>query len=304
MTIKNSLFMLLLLPRLLQAQVTVQRDPAALHLAENAYGALVDGTPITPVVLEGDYRIRIEIMGSSAEFTGRITLKALDAKHSLVHVPSRSFLALSGSELCTTGGNGEIVGAWIEDTAQSGKQSAAQPTATTYVPAHGTYTNCWSAPVWFFPAMVLADIHDPTTAILNEPRSGGGSVLRLYQMPQGAPDLWKNLTALEVYLDSQSSLPRSIVFWRGAFGSKAELPLPPSDPLSQVNSPLTIHYSDYRKEQGILMPFSIDSSIVGGGGMSMSVKIKSVQFESALHAGDFALPAKVEKEKEIGGNGH
>jgi hypothetical protein len=64
--------------------------------------------------------------------------------------------------------------------------------------------------------------------------------------------------------------------------------------LSQSNFPSKVRYSDYRKIQGFLVPFTIDWSQAGR--MTLSVKIEFVQMNTGTSVAAFTLPEKLESE--------
>ena len=121
-------------------------------------------------------------------------------------MPSGTFGVQPGVELCTVNSHGEVVGAWMAES--------SPPSATTYLPAHGTFANCWSAPDWFLPAMVMSRAKDSHTAVLYRGRASedghDDEVLRFYRVPdEGDSGFWRNLTLVEVHLDRQTLLPDS-----------------------------------------------------------------------------------------------
>ena len=287
-------FCSLSLASILCAQGTVvPREPSALTLAEKAEAALVGGQPLNDGILQGQYVQHVFPPPPDVVFTGPITLQFQGDSFSRVHlsVPSGTFGVQPGVELCTVNSHGEVVGAWMAES--------SPPSATTYLPAHGTFANCWSAPDWFLPAMVMSRAKDSHTAVLYRGRASedghDDEVLRFYRVPdEGDSGFWRNLTLVEVHLDRQTLLPDSITFWRGASGNARALPLPPADPLSQSNFPIKVRYSDYRKIEGFVVPFTIDWSQTGG--MTLSVKIESVQMNTGFSVAAFALPEKLESE--------
>lgn len=261
-------------------------DGAGLRLAQRVEAALTGGQDLHDAVLQGEYGLDINIVGD-AKFTGPITLEFSGTRRSLVHAVSASFLALPGAELCTVNAQGEIIGAWVDSA------------ATTYSPGHGSYTNCWSAPVWFFPATLLSMVHEKGSTVTHQGRDGSDEVLRLYKAVAGpSAGLWRNLTTLEFHINPTTALPDSITLWRGGFLSDAVLPLPPSDPLAASNVPETIHYSDYRKVSGVLVPFKVEWSVPAAG-LTMPIRINSVTINGGVSLGDFELPASVRSEVDL-----
>ena len=268
----------------------VSLDKAASTLGESSKAALVGNLAVNDVVLEGE---RVVSLGSNATFSGPITLRAQGYNHSLVDIPSQSFLELPVRELCTTNTQGQIVGASL-NLPSLGSSPSTSSSATLEVPGHGNFANCWSAPDWFFPATLISRAIGPNMALSYGHRSSNEEVLRFYEVVPGASDFWRNLTLAEVRLNGQTLLPDSVRFWHAVPGSNATVPLPPADPLADSNSVVTVRYGDYRTIRNVQVPFTIKWS--AGDAMTLSIKVHSVVINGGIRSGTFDLPQEVHPE--------
>jgi hypothetical protein len=213
-------------------------------------------------------------------------------------------LVLHNTEICGVDRRGKTMGALVynPNKPDSPVQGKVAPTVFTKVhePGQGEFTNCWSTPIWFFPAAVITSmVDDPQVAILYHGRvrrnENDIEILRTYQAePRESSINSDNLTVNEVQIDLNTLLPVSIRFWRGSDGEAGV----PSDPLSPSNNPVEVHYGDYQEVEGVKVPFHIVWSRPGakGGLESVSIKIRAVRLNTGLSAGDFSVPSNLKKK--------
>jgi hypothetical protein len=267
----------------------VPRDPEGLRLIQRAETALVGERRVRDGILRGKLESRIEMMGSAVVTTADVTLEFMGGTHSRIDLHPNSFLAASGAEICTLNSSGEILSASVP------APGTDAPVTIARAQGHGNYTNCWSVPTWFFPAMLLESaMENPRCAIVYRvSKDSPHEVLRLYQVSAGNDlSLWQNLTVHEVQLDHRTLSPVAIRFWRGV--QQQSVPLPPADPLSPANRPIEVRYSDYRKVDGVLVPFHLEWS--QGKTLTVSINIDTIRLNTGLSASDFAVSGKIEPE--------
>jgi hypothetical protein len=268
------------------------RDPKGLELLRQSGITLSEGTKLKDGVLDGKYSAVFKIMGE-ARFSADAKLEFFGEKYSRVFIDFNSFLINGDTETCALDTSGETIATWTKDG------DAAGPAVEINTQGEGKFTNCWSAPTWFFPAMIIQSItDDPKSAIsysgVHSKDGDTVEVLRTYKVRAGSDSgLWQNLTVSELQLDSKTLLPVRMRFWRS--GGR-DVPVPASDPLSLSNNPVEVRYSDYRKVDGILVPFSIDWSNHGVMD-SLSIRIQTVRLNTGIGPEKFGLPKNIEPKK-------
>lgn len=205
--------------------------------AMQAMAALTGGNPVISVSESGSV---IRTLGSDQQ-QGTVTLQSSGVMNSEMDISTSAGLR---SEIRTMTGTYPN-GTWI------GLDGTRHP-----MPLH----NCWTDPVWFFPALsLLADYADPNLVFtdLGSQQYHGDPVehIQVYRTASGlSPQeqtLLASLSTVDYYLDSQTALPVAI-----AFNTHAD-----SD--FNVNIPVGIVFSDYRRASGILTPFQIMTSFNG-----------------------------------------
>lgn len=267
------------------------RDPEGLRLIQKAETALVGNRQINDGVLQGNLTSHFDIMkNGSPIFTADVKFTFWGGAHSRTEAHYGGFGMPSGSEICTLDNRGEIIG--VFDSRSEGEPRSATARAL----GHGLYTNCWSAPIWFFPAMLLKSaIENPRCAVLYHASRDGSpyELVRLYEVSAGNNlRLWQNLTVREVQLDRRTLLPVSIKFWRGV-----QRQIVPEDPLSSTNHPIEVQYSDYRSIGGVWVPFRIDWSQFDGS-FEISITLSAARFNTGIDEEDFSVPGRIEPEPQ------
>jgi hypothetical protein len=224
-------------------------DPQATALLQRALAALTGGAPVTDATLTGTAR---RIAGSDDE-TGTATLKATASGDSRIDL---SLPSGNRAEIRNHAGRplpGSVppnlsaaatqvpqpVGAW------SGSDGALHVT---------TGQNLLSEPTWFQPALTLSRLVSSPLYVLSyigpETRDGQTVVhISAWQASPTAPaavvTLVQRLSKMDIYLDSTTLLPVALAF--NAHPDNNAL----------VDIPTDIRFSDYRTENGILIPFHV-----------------------------------------------
>lgn len=146
--------------------------------------------------------------------------------------------------------------------------------------------NALAAPVWFFPALGAIDrlATDPTLGVAYggaEARDGESMIhIRLSRQFANAADpvtaqALANLSAVDLYLDSATKLPRFL-------GFNAH----PDDDAA-VNLPIEIAFSDYRAEQGVEVPFHVQKFLRRT--LVLDLTVQSVAINASVPSSDFTL---------------
>jgi hypothetical protein len=138
--------------------------------------------------------------------------------------------------------------------------------------------NCWTDPVWFFPALssltqaantsyffsyVGQEQHDSLT--VDHIR-----VFQHYLWDQTNLNTVDRLSAMEIYLDPTSSLPLAVAF---AAHPDADM---------NVDIPIEIRYANYQAVNGILVPYHIQRLL--NGGIVLDLTVTSAVLNSAASA--------------------
>lgn len=247
------------------AQTTAAKDPRAVSLLSGAVSALTGATNITDVTLTGTVT---RTAGADVE-TGAVTLQALGG------LAGRMNMTLTDgprSEVINQS-QGPLAGEW---SGPDGAQHAmAQHNAL--VPA-----------AWFFPALALAEaLNDPSVqvAYVDQEMMGGVAVQHVQfwrVVPSGlssaaASGLVGHLTTADVYVAAANSLPVALDF-----------NIHP-DNNEKLDIPVEIQYSNYQKQNGILLPAHVQKFI--NNSLFLDLNIAGVAVNTNLSASDFAVAA-------------
>lgn len=233
----------------LSATAQVQRDPAALKLAQVSLQALVGNTSLTDATLQGSANY---IAGSDEE-SGAFVLELKGDQE------SKLVLNLSGGTRQEIRGVMPApqgpAGAWVGADGQ--KHPMAQHNAL--VPA-----------AWSFPALVLAEaLNDPSVqlAYVGQEMKGDVAVqhVRLWRtIPAGLVSdadimLFQHMTTVDVYLAAANSLPAAIDFNVH----------PDND--ETLDIAVEIQYGNYQKTNGILLPAHVQQFVNNSLHLDLSV---------------------------------
>jgi hypothetical protein len=134
--------------------------------------------------------------------------------------------------------------------------------------------NCWTGTGWFFPASVLASVSDPSVVVSyvgRETRQGlTVDHLHAYRnLQNGKPHfiaLTRELSTIDIYLDSASMLPVAIEFNLH----------PDEDALTNI--PVEIRYSAYQAVNGVMVPRHIEKFT--SGALALDIVVSSATFNS------------------------
>ena len=245
------------LPALAQ---TALKDPQAVALTGQAVSALNGTTSITDVAVQATANY---IAGSDEE-TGTATLLAKAGE-------SRITLALTGGQRAEVRNNsgGIPQGSW------SGPDGVWHAMALH---------NCWTDPAWFFPGLTLqAALTDAQVALVyvgQESRDGLAVQHVKFSgvLPGQSADMTaeiQRLSTVDVYLDAATSLPVALDFNihpDGDFG---------------LDIPIEIQFADYRRANGIQVPFRVEKLMQGS--LVLDLSIASVAVNSGIPAGEFVV---------------
>jgi hypothetical protein len=238
--------------------VSSASSPQAVALATSAMAALTGNVQVNDVTLIGT---ATRTAGSDIE-TGTITLKALGTADSRM-----DFVSSDGtrSEIRNSAG-GVPQGSWI------GPDGASHAMA-----GH----NCLTDAAWFFPTLtILSQASNPSVVVqyIGQETRNGASVqhLRFTQPPSATTDptgLLASLSTEDVYLDSASLLPASILFNTHP------------DANANINIAVEMDFSDYQASNGVMVPFSIHELL--NGSLFLDITIQSASVNSGLPASEF-----------------
>lgn len=242
-----------------QPQAVATSDTQAISLAQKSISAMLGGATITDVTLDGNV---ISIVGSDNETgTGRFRAKG--------NVKSRIDIN-SGKENRSdvrTSTNGLPAGAWKKNSA-----------SVNAAPQH----NCWTDAVWFFPVLTsLSQTANPQLVFsyVGEEQHEGVTAqhIRSYQLP---PSGLKNsstpkLSVMDFYLEPNSLFPLAISFNLHA------------DDNMSVNVPVEIRFANYKKVNGVQVPFHFQQLM--NGTLSLDVTVTSAIFNTGLQDSQFTL---------------
>jgi hypothetical protein len=271
----------------------VPRDRKGLELVRRSEAALINGGRLDDGVLQGHYKFVFKLMGE-AYFSADAELEFAGERRSRAFIDFDSPLIIGDTEICSLDSGGETISGWTKHN------GATSDNTSIKAPGQGFFANCWSAPTWFFPAMTIHSINnDQQIAIVYEGRHSESGhdieLLRTYRLRTGIDStIWQNLTVSEIQLDRKTLLPILMKFWRRG---QETVPVPTSDTLSAANNPVEVRYSDYRKVEGILVPFTVNWTNHGTMLDSLSITIQTVRLNIGLGPADFVLPEKLEPKQ-------
>jgi hypothetical protein len=249
-------------------------DPQAAALVQRALAALTGGSPVTDVTMTGT----VTANNGSTTQSGTITLVATVAGQSRVTVALPS-------------------GTWI-----STQDFAASPRTSTSIGSNGVAQDAapeelmGPSPAWFYPALVIgaAVPNNYVTAYVDQETRNGSAVHHVAIWPQAASSSpIQSFQAVgqqvltgpapaqplrpgqqELYLDSASLLPETLVFRVRGYRAKNSSP----DLTRPVSLSEEVHFSDYRQVQGRVAAFHIQMSIAGIS--LMDIQLSSVSFNT------------------------
>ncbi|HKH97613.1 MAG TPA: hypothetical protein VJ999_00780 [Candidatus Sulfotelmatobacter sp.] len=250
---------LLLSTVLVVAQNASASDPLAVSLAQKSFAALTGGLPIADVTLTGAVTWTA---GSDTE-TGTATLEALGMDE------SRMDLVLSG------GSRSEIRD--VSTGTPLGQWTASNNSSDFFA-----LQNCFTDPVWFFPA--LGSLSGGQTIVLvyigQETRNGATvQHIRSYStqspgLPPPLPSV-QQLSTMDFYLDAATLLPSAIVFNSH----------PDSDPFTNIR--VEIDFSNYQAIGGVMVPLHIQR--YWQGTLAVDLAITGATFNTGLSLSNFTI---------------
>ncbi len=227
----------LLLASMTFGQSVPTSDPQALVLASESVAALTAGNAVADATVTANVT---RFAGSDTE-TGTVVMQA--------RAPSQSRLDFTLSDGARSeirdSSTGGPLGAWIDSKA----------TATRYATQ-----NCWTEPVWFFPALSFLSFANNPTLVLSyvgKETWNGLSVQHLHAFwvePKGMTSKLfdvQRFSAADVYLDAVTLLPDALTF-------KAH-----PDNGADVDIPIEVRFGDYRLVSGVQVPFRIQKLLNG-----------------------------------------
>lgn len=133
-------------------------------------------------------------------------------------------------------------------------------------------------PTWFFPTFLINHVlTSPNYAIspLDAETQEGVAVehLKVYQAESAGSGLIQSLSQIDLYLNSSTLLPMSMVFNT------------PADNNARVNIPIEVKFSNFQLVQGVSIPYHIQEYIQNG--LALDLTVTGVQVNSGLSANDF-----------------
>lgn len=246
-------------PTAVAPQPVAQRDPQALALLNQSLAAMIKGQPISDVKLQA----QVTRTAGSETDTGSATLEAA------AYDKGNISLAL------TSGPRTEIrngtSGVWSGADAQNHA-----------IPMHNT----WTAAPWFAPALVVQSwVQDPSFSLAYagpEDRNGAqvqhiraSHVLAVSGSPN-IPAQIAQLSAIDIYLDSQSLLPVAL-----AFNTH------PDDDLG-LDLPVQVTFAAYQVSNGLMAPSRIQSFLQNA--LLLDLTVTSTSANNGLAASEFLIP--------------
>lgn len=130
--------------------------------------------------------------------------------------------------------------------------------------------NCWRSLNWLLPAFSLLSHQAQLKKDLRpEPGAQNGHTLALFRALSlrsvSTEVLLNRLSAVQLLTDPNTALPVSIVF-----------SIHPDDD-ANLDIPITVRYSDYRRVNGVSIPYHIQKYI--NGGLSLDLQVENAQIE-------------------------
>ena len=242
------------------AQSAPASDPQALALAAQSIAVLTGGASVIDVTLTGS------VIWNGTD-TGTATLRALGTSE------SRMDLAL------TSGTRSEIrdaqtgvqLGQWINPNNALG-QFASQ--------------NCWTDPVWFFPALgSLAAGPNVVLSYIGQETRNGGTVQHIQSYfydpnwPSGVTPSDQQLSSMDFYLDATTLLPVAITF-------NAH---PDSD--AMTNLLIEVDFANYQNIGGVVVGVVVPMHIqrYQQGTLIVDLTITGAYLNTGLQLSSFAI---------------
>ncbi len=234
-------------------QPATQRDPQALSLLTQSLAAMTKGQAVQDIKLQA----QVTRTAGSETDTGSAVLEAAACDKSNINLAFTS-----GPRAETRNGPG---GVWSAADAQNHA-----------IPLHNT----WTAAAWFAPALVAQSwIQDSSFSLAYaglEDRDGSKvhHIHALHNVSGGADSA--ALSAMDLYLDSQSLLPLAL-----AFNTH------PDNDLA-VNLPVQVTFGSYQTFSGLLAPSRIQSFLQNS--LLLDISVTAAGANNGLAASDFLLP--------------
>ena len=238
----------------LLAQTTPVSDPQALSLVAQSVAAMTGKAAITDVTITGN----ASWIAGSDRRSGSATLMARGTAESRVD------LNLSG------GTRSEI-----RNDAAGFPQGATIRADGTLIPS--ALHNCWINASWFFPALSFLNATSDRNLIFSyigaENRAGVNVFhLRVFRYLAGQSPtqiaLTRRLSAMDIYLDATSLLPRAFLFTRHS----------EDDALTDIA--IAIVFSNYQTVNGVQVPLRVQRLVQNG--LAVDLVLTGVTLNSGL----------------------
>jgi hypothetical protein len=249
-------------PQISQNQSTANLQ--AVLLLQQSLHALAGNASIADVTLTGTAR---RVAGADDE-TGTAVLKALVTGGASLNV---SFPSGTLSEIRTNSEKGPV-GQWIGPDSKAHSMSQ-----------HNLLTDS----SWFFPVLTLSKVlasqgYVIGTAGLESKNGQAVEHITISQPPQSAnslPDvaaaMLQHLSQMEIYLDSATGVPVSLLFNTH----------PDND--AGLDMPMEIRFSDYRSVNGTQVPFHVEKFL--NNVLILDLQFNAVTMNTGLSANDFQI---------------
>ncbi len=257
-SIVSSLTFLVLVP-LAAGQNQPPSDPQAVAFAAQSIAALTGGTTISDVTLTGN-----ATWNGGETDSGTATLRALGSSE------SRIDLALTSATRTE-----------IRDT-QTGTPLGQWTISSNNASGHFASQNCWTDPVWFFPALgSLALGPNVVLSYISQETRNGESVQHIqsyaYQanwpsVPGPTP---QQLSSMDFYLDATTLLPAVIVFNVH----------PDND--ATTNLLVEIDFTNYQTVNGVVVPMHIQK--YQQGNLMVDLVLSAASFNTGLPLSIFTV---------------
>jgi hypothetical protein len=257
---RNTLTFLLLACGTLALGQQSPADANGREYVRRSLAALNSGAAVNDVTLSGT---AAWTLGSKHE-DGTVVMKVKGASNGRLDLnlgkESRSEVRYESS--------GQPAGHWIDGDG-----------AAHALPLH----NSLIPPAWFLPSAFLATANREDSSVMwlgSEEHAGAANdhiriTRRLPAKDAATEELVRRLTTVDVYLDSTSHLPLMLSF---NLHSATD---------AGLNIPAEVHFSDYRRVNGMLVPFHIQRFIQGT--TNLEITLNDVTFNSGIPDSDFEL---------------
>jgi hypothetical protein len=238
------------------------KSPQAVALASQAIAAMTRGVGVSDVTLTGT---AVQTAGSDQQ-SGTVTLQAKGTQE------SRLAMSLSASTYTEIRNfsEGSSEGSW---------------TGSDGTPHLMALHNCFTDPVWFFPALSsLASAvtnADASLEYVGQETLQGLSVqhLRVFQVVSSpdanAVQLIQHLSTIDIFLDSSSALPVLMAYTRHP------------DSNASADILVEIQFSNYQSTNGIRIPLHVQQFT--NGGLTLDMNLTAVTLNSGLSDSNFAI---------------